>query len=178
MCFFHSLETLVGWELTMQYKVIASQSQWIAFYYISSCSWTIGQTLFPATVKVAYLHTLYWHMGTAVLRREHPGNNGNLSIQGYIFIVQMEIILLQESGSSRFSSKFHSLTSHWYLNKFAAPYMNSLPLNRTYDQDLWHWVMYWFWRKHCHHKWRHNFRFCIYIYAYTLYIHPYISIYT
>lgn len=62
-------------------------------------------------------------MGTAVLPRELPGNNGNLSIQISIFIIQMEIILLQESGSSGFSSKLDGLSNHWYLDKFVALYL-------------------------------------------------------
>lgn len=35
----------------------------------------------------------------------------------------MEIILLQESGSSGFSSKLDGLSNHWYLDKFVALYL-------------------------------------------------------
>lgn len=45
--------------------------------------------------------------------------------------ISLKVILVWESGNSRFSLKFHDLSSHGQLAMFAVPYMNSLLLGRA-----------------------------------------------
>lgn len=45
--------------------------------------------------------------------------------------MQLGIALVQESGSSRFSSRCHCLTSHAQLTRFVVPRVNSLLLSGT-----------------------------------------------